>query len=110
MSETALQQPPDLITRTEITSPEQWHAMRARNVGCSEIGALFGCHEYLTGYALAARKLGLLDSTVDYAVLRRGRLLEPVARQLIQEENQDWKLIEPGNVLFGRCNSVWLYA
>ena len=74
MSETALQQPPDLITCTAITSPEQWHAMRASNVGCSEIGALFGVHEYLTGYALAARKLGLLDSPVDDAVLRRGRL------------------------------------
>ena len=95
MSETALQQPPDIITCTEITSPEQWHALRAKNVGCSEIGALFGCHEYLTGYALAARKLGLLENQIDDAVLRRGRLLEPVARQLIQEEYQDWKLIEP---------------
>ena len=95
INQTALQQPPDLITRTEITSQEQWHAMRARNVGCSEVGALFGTHEYLTGYALAARKLGLLENQIDDAVLRRGRLLEPVARQLIQEENQDWKLIDP---------------
>jgi hypothetical protein len=67
--------------------------MRRPNVGCSEVAALFGIHEWLTGYQLAARKLGKLDDTVDSAVLKRGRLLEPVARQLLAEERQDWQQI-----------------
>jgi predicted phage-related endonuclease len=60
------------IRSTPITSPEQWQAMRRRNVGCSEIGALFGVHEYLTGFALAARKMGKIEDQIDDAVLRRG--------------------------------------
>lgn len=82
------------ITCTPITSPEQWHGLRKQNVGCSEVAALFGVHEYLTGFALAARKQGKLPDQVDDAVLQRGRLLEPVAKQLIAESNPDWQLIE----------------
>ena len=84
-----------LITSTPITSPEQWRSLRAGNVGCSEVAALFGIHEFITGFALAARKLGRLSDQVDDAVLRRGRMLEPVAKQLIAEQNPTWQLIEP---------------
>jgi predicted phage-related endonuclease len=85
------------IVSAPITSSEQWHEMRRHNVGCSEVGALFGCHDYLTGFALAARKMGLLEDTVDNAVLQRGRLLEPVARQLLAEMRPDWQQIETAN-------------
>jgi predicted phage-related endonuclease len=78
-----------------IVDAAQWHALRAPNVGCSEVGALFGMHEYLTGYALAARKLGKLPPVEDNPAMRRGRLLEPVAKQLIAEQRPDWRLIEP---------------
>jgi YqaJ-like viral recombinase domain len=84
-----------LITSTPITSLEQWHQLRAGNVGASEVAALFGIHEFITGFALAARKLGRLSDQVDDAVLRRGRMLEPVAKQLIAEQNPTWQLIEP---------------
>jgi hypothetical protein len=78
------------IITVPIINPVQWQELRAPNVGCSEIGALFGVHDYLTAYALAARKLGRLPDLVDNDVLKRGRLLEPVARQLLAEQQQDW--------------------
>ena len=82
-----------MITVTPIENRAQWLELRAPNVGCSEIGALFGIHDYLTAYGLAARKLGKITDQSDNAVLQRGRLLEPVARQLLAEEKQDWKQI-----------------
>lgn len=56
---------------------------------------LLGVHEYQTAYGLIARKLGKLSDQIDDAVLRRGRLLEPVAKRLIAEKHPDWQLIEP---------------
>jgi YqaJ-like viral recombinase domain len=85
------------VTVTPITDADQWHRLRAPNVGCSEVGALFGVHDYLTGYGLAARKLGRLPDTIDSAVLQRGRLLEPVARQLLAEQRQDWDQVAAGS-------------
>lgn len=84
---------PMTIITVPIVNPEQWRELRSGNVGCSEVAALFGIHEFITGYALAARKLGRLADTVDNDVLKRGRLLEPVARQLLAEEYQDWDQI-----------------
>lgn len=83
------------IISTPIVSSEQWHEMRAKNVGASEVGALFGVHEFTTGYGLAARKLGLLVQQPDNPAMRRGRLLEPVAKQMLAELHPDWQLIEP---------------
>jgi predicted phage-related endonuclease len=83
------------VTRTEITSEQQWHDLRRPNIGASEIGALLGVHEYATPYSLSARKLGLLEVVPDNAILRRGRLLEPVAIQLLAEDKPEWQLIRP---------------
>src|SRR5213078_602416 len=85
------------ITVTPITDQAQWRELRKPNVGCSEVAALFGIHEYLTGFALAARKLGRLDDTVDNNLLRRGRELEPVARSRLAEERQEWTQIAAGD-------------
>src|SRR5262245_11641298 len=83
------------IKRTEITSDEQWHELRKPNLGASEIGALFGDHEYATPYSLSAKKLGLLDANSDTEVMKRGRLLEPVAIALLREEKPDWEIWQP---------------
>jgi hypothetical protein len=88
------------IISVPIVDPVQWRELRAPNVGCSEVAALFGIHDHMTGYALAARKLGKLADTVDNAVLRRGRLLEPVARQLLAEEHQDMEQISAGSYYY----------
>jgi predicted phage-related endonuclease len=83
------------ILSVPITSEAQWLDLRKGNVGGSEIGALFGVHDYLTGYGLAARKLGKLDPTADNTVLKRGRMLEPVAKALLAEDRPEWQQIEP---------------
>ena len=88
------------IVTVQIDNYEQWQALRAQNVGASEIGALFGVHDYLTGYALAARKMGKLEDTLDNSVLRRGRYLEPVVRQLLAEQQQDWTQIGAGSYYY----------
>lgn len=90
------------IITVPITDRAQWLDLRAPNVGCSEIGALFGVHDYLTGYGLAARKLGRIPDTIDNKVLQRGRLLEPVAMQLLAEERQDWDQIAAGSYYYDR--------
>jgi predicted phage-related endonuclease len=83
------------IVATPIVSTDHWHALRKPNVGCSEVGALFGVHEYLTGYALAARKLGRLPPVEDNPAMKRGRLLEGVAKQLVAELKPEWWLTDP---------------
>src|SRR4030095_9059060 len=83
------------IVRVPITNEAQWLEMRRHNVGASEVGALFGVHDFVTGFGLAARKLGKLEDTIDSAVLKRGRLLEPVVKQLLAEDRPEWQQIEP---------------
>ena len=83
------------ITETAITSQDQWHELRKPNIGASEIGALFGCHEYASAYSLSARKLGLIEAQPDNDMMRRGRLLEPVAVEMLREERQEWKVWQP---------------
>jgi hypothetical protein len=63
-----------------------WHKLRATNVTASQIAALVGIHPYLTVYELWATKSGRLPAEVpDNAALRRGRMLEQVAVDLIRE-------------------------
>jgi hypothetical protein len=90
-----IERPKMTVTVTEITSTEQWHELRRPNIGASEVGALLGIHEYCTPYSLSARKLGLLPKVADNELMKRGRLLEPVAIQLLREEKPEWHLTEP---------------
>jgi predicted phage-related endonuclease len=80
----------------EILHPktrEEWLALRSQNVGASEAGALLGIHDYQTAYSLWAIKSGALTpEQVDTPSLRRGRLLEPIALQVIREEHPDWQV------------------
>jgi len=82
------------IISTPIVSEQQWQEMRSRNIGCSEVAALCGVHPYVTGYGLAARKLGKLPQVADNPVMKRGRLLEPIAKQLLAEQVPEWKQID----------------
>jgi predicted phage-related endonuclease len=78
------------VEAVPITSETQWLEMRRGNVGASEIGALFGVHDYCTAFGLAARKQGKIPDTIDSDVLKRGRMLEPVAMKLLAEDRPDW--------------------
>lgn len=80
-----------------ITSRDQWMALRRQDVTASTAGALLGVHPYATAYGLWADKSGLLPSDgAENAAMRRGRLLEPVAVQLIREALPDATVRLPG--------------
>lgn len=96
------------IQRIPIVSREQWLAAREQDVTASAAGALLGVHEYQTPYGLWALKSGRVDDDPgDSPAMQRGRLLEPVAIQLIREQNPHWKIIE-GNDAYYRDPDIRL--
>ena len=90
------------IEKHYITSRDQWLTWRKSDVTASAIGALFGVHDYLTPLELYMLKTGQIVEDPDEApAMRRGRLLEPVALQLLQEERPTWKMVEdPGKTYY----------
>jgi predicted phage-related endonuclease len=80
-----------------ITSREQWLAARRKDVTASVAGSLLDVHDYTTAFEVWARKTGrITEEQEDNPALRRGRLLEPVAIQMIAEDNPTWKVTAPG--------------
>lgn len=76
-----------------VTDRESWLAMRQKDVTASVVGCLLGVHEYTTAYELAALKSGRISSDPEEtAPMKRGRLLEPVAVELLREERPDWRI------------------
>lgn len=89
----------------EILHPlthEEWLEFRRPAVTASIAGCLLGVHPYETAYGLWALKSGrVADGDIDNAVLRRGRLLEPVIFAMLREERPDWTVEYPlGNRFF----------
>lgn len=83
---------PPKIERIRIASRDQWMALRAKDVTASVAAALLGIHPYTTAYSLWALKSGLLtDDVEETPPMRRGRLLEPVAVQMLREEYPNWQ-------------------
>jgi hypothetical protein len=70
-----------------------WLAARRQDVTASVAGALFGVHPYATAYGLWAEKSGRVEpDDIDNKVLRRGRILEPAAIEMLREERPDWTI------------------
>lgn len=81
------------IERHSITSREQWLALRQKDITASVAGALLGVHEYETPYSLWAQKSGRISEGIeDTPPMKRGRLLEPVAVELMRELRPTWKI------------------
>lgn len=84
------------IETIQITDREEWLAHRKKDVTASAAGALLGEHEYVSRYGLWADKTGRLNPDPDEnAAMIRGRLLEPVAAELAQMKNPNWKIWDP---------------
>jgi putative phage-type endonuclease len=71
-------------------SREEWLALRTKTIGASEIAAILGVHPYATPYQLWASKSGLLPPVEETPAMKRGRILESVALDLLREERPDW--------------------
>lgn len=77
----------------EPKSRDEWLEIRARTIGASEVAALLGLHPYMSRLDLWMTKSGNVARDIEEsAPMRRGRLLEPVAVQVISELRPDWRI------------------
>lgn len=80
----------------EIIRPKDraaWLRARGRDITASVVGALFGEHEFTTLFELWAAKTGrLARRDEETPAMQRGRLLEPVAVQLLREQYPAWRI------------------
>lgn len=81
------------IERITPRDEAAWHRLRGKDVTASVIGALFGAHPYMTELELWGLKTGRLQrDDGETEATRRGRLLEPVAVQILREDHPGWKI------------------
>lgn len=86
------------IQRFERLDRASWLAMRRHDVTASAAGALFGVHPFISAYGLWALKAGLIsEDEEDSRPMRRGRLLEPVAIQMLAEDYPTWAIERGGH-------------
>ena len=81
------------IARFAITDRAAWLKRREQDVTASVAAALFGpeVHPHMTPYKLWCLKCEMIkEDRIETPAMRRGRLLEPIALQLLQEEKPDW--------------------
>jgi predicted phage-related endonuclease len=75
-------------------SPEgraQWLALRDKDITASMAATLLGVHPYITPFSAFLLKSGKIsDDPEESPALRRGRLLEPVAIQMLREDYPNW--------------------
>lgn len=83
-----------MIEEIKVSSAAAWHRERAKDVTASVVGALLDRHEFVSRFELWSLKSGTLDAKdidADEAV-RRGKLLEPVAVQLMRDLRPHWQI------------------
>jgi len=86
------------VERIPFTTREDWLAARSQDVTASTAGALLGEHEYMTAFELWALKSGLLaEDPTETPAMRRGRLLEDDALQMLAEDRPMWRVEAGGN-------------
>lgn len=84
---------PQKVERHKISSREQWMSLRQKDITASAAAALLGIHPFQTDYGLWATKTGkVVDDVEETPPIRRGRLLEPVAVQILREDKPDWQI------------------
>ena len=82
-----------MIERHSPRNQAAWHKLRAKDITASVAGALIGAHEFTTRYKLWALKTGkVFDDPEESPAIKRGRLLEPVAVQLLRELRPTWTI------------------
>ncbi|MCR6673286.1 YqaJ viral recombinase family protein [Devosia ginsengisoli] len=82
-----------MIQMIRPSNRAEWLRARGFDVTASQVGALFGAHEYTTLYGLWAAKTGRVSrDDEETPAIQRGRLLEPVAVQLLREQYPKWRI------------------
>lgn len=72
----------------EQDSPD-WHLFRSKRIGASDVPILMGVSPYKTAYQLWLEKTGKVKSPPMNSAMARGKTLEPVARQMVEELFKD---------------------
>lgn len=98
-----------MIEHHPITDRASWLAKRTQDLTASDFAAAIGESPYKTALELYAEKTGVILPEPETAVMRRGRLLEPVAVAMLAEEHPDWAIEYPLN-LYIRDASIRLGA
>jgi|GEM_PF-947249 len=90
------------IETYRITERAEWLKWRKQDITASVAGALFGVHDYTTALEQFMLKTGQLQTDPEETpAIRRGRLLEPVALQMLKEERPKWALQpNPGEIYY----------
>lgn len=65
---------------------QQWHEVRSKGIGGSEIAAVLGLDQYRTPYALWEVKTGRAGTFEENKFTRAGHYLEPVVVQMFEDE------------------------
>ena len=75
------------MPKVQIESDAQWHELRRRNIGGSEVAALFGASPWMTEFTLWAEKAGITEHAVEEnQKMRLGKYLEQyIALELAKE-------------------------
>lgn len=72
----------------------EWHELRSKRIGGSEVGAIVGASKYESAYSLWAKKLGLIPSEVeDNDFMYWGRALEPVVIDRFEQDHPELKVL-----------------
>jgi putative phage-type endonuclease len=75
------------MPKVQIESDAQWHELRKRNIGGSDIAALFGCSPWATAFTLWSEKAGIVEHAVEENTrMRLGKFLEPFIASEIGRE------------------------
>lgn len=64
----------------------EWKSIRAKHVGSSEVGALFGLSPWLTKWQLFMLKTGKLPDVFESSVMTQGRHFEPAVASYAKEK------------------------
>ncbi len=64
---------------------EFWLDLRKNHIGASEVAALFQMHPYTTAYEMFHLKKGNIKPPKENALMRHGRIMEPIIAQYIAE-------------------------
>lgn len=90
--------PAPAVVTIPVTDRATWLQHRRQDVTASVAAAVLNAHPYTTAFGLWAEKIGKLDGEGEgeTAAMERGRLLEPVALQLLRERQPSWRVEQPG--------------
>ena len=97
---------PQGVVEREIGDRNEWLGWREGNVNASEAACLWGddIHPYTSAYKLWALRSGKIKPDAENKAMIRGRLLEPVAVELMNIEHPQWHIWNPHSYFF---NPIW---